>query len=898
MHNPFCSTNPARRMSGVLCQLALFAVACVVCAIVFAPVLPLNQVLQAPDGMPADARLGLMRRMAHLLGSNPTFPTFDDLLRAFPPLAHHELSFIVATALLAVAAAAYMRAAGISALASCAGGLALAFSGYNFTLFNAGHRGIFIAAPYAVFSFALVERALKKPRWSLFALLALCLVAAVTAQPDTTVLYFMALAAYGVCRFAAFARAEGFKRYLARVGRGLAFGLAIAFFVGLSAGFPVLKKTLTETLAGREAQIEQTLKASAAAPANVAATTAAMEDSTTTESAAKAAVAEKKARWIFATNWSLPPEDCLEFIAPVLRGLDTVGGAGAMRGRPVPYWGRLGRTDGWEETQFGFHNYRQHSTHLGAATCALAFFALVFALVSAFAARANRDADTAPATAPSPSAAPDATAPDNTARNGMDANARSIVFFWTAVFIISLLLAFGRHAPFYKAFYSLPLMDKIRAPVKFLHVAELALSILFASGVASLVQHCARRGRPFRLAATISIAATAALALGCLAAALAFSPESKAALWSSMGIPAGDIADTLAALYKNSLARAFWILALAAGTVAAAAFAPRRIALGAVALLAIAAVCDLAESASRFVTPIDYFGRTAPNPAAEALKKSGADLEGASYSYVRLTNQIIPPSAAPFLESLGNYGLHSADPVQGDTADSPRAIVWTAFGNDEFRRLEFLGAQMILTTPDIAREFVRAGKASLTSAFDIDQRGSFAQPRDMSRPSAAVLRPFATLPTATIFYSWRVASNETAAARAAAARDFDIANTVVLTGAEIPGNISDAKRAPAEWKKRPTATGGASAILSTESERDGLLAFSPGLLGSAALSAKVNGAPAPVYTANIFWRAVPVPAGKATIKICHAIKPLSAFYASASAAIFLALLALTAFRPD
>ena len=83
--------------------------------------------------------------------------------------------------------------------------------------------------------------------------------------------------------------------------------------------------------------------------------------------AAKAAARE---RWIFATNWSLPPEDMAEFVAPNVRGYDT-GFASA------PYWGRIGQTEDWEKTGQGYPNFRQHSIYLGALGVAIALFAVV-----------------------------------------------------------------------------------------------------------------------------------------------------------------------------------------------------------------------------------------------------------------------------------------------------------------------------------------------------------------------------------------------------------------------------------------------------------------------------------------------------------------------------------------
>ncbi len=58
--------------------------------------------------------------------------------------------------------------------------------------------------------------------------------------------------------------------------------------------------------------------------------------------------------------------------------------------------------------------------------------------------------------------------------------------FWTAVAVISLLLAFGRFAPFYRLLYALPYFSTIRNPAKFTHVFNWALVVLFGYGVNAL----------------------------------------------------------------------------------------------------------------------------------------------------------------------------------------------------------------------------------------------------------------------------------------------------------------------------------------------------------------------------------------------------------------------------
>jgi len=60
------------------------------------------------------------------------------------------------------------------------------------------------------------------------------------------------------------------------------------------------------------------------------------------------------------------------------------------------------------------------------------------------------------------------------------------IWFWSVTLIVSLLLAFGRFAPFYKWLYMLPYVSTMRNPCKFLAIFSWALVILFAYGIHGL----------------------------------------------------------------------------------------------------------------------------------------------------------------------------------------------------------------------------------------------------------------------------------------------------------------------------------------------------------------------------------------------------------------------------
>jgi len=162
-----------------------------------------------------------------------------------------------------------------------------------------------------------------------------------------------------------------------------------------------------------------------------------------------------EAKWEFATQWSQAPDESIGFIAP--------GYMGWRSGEPdAPYWGRLGRSAGWEKSRQGFMNFKLDDWYLGAIPVVLAIFALFYAWKGKPAGLEMSAAD----------------APDGEWRIR-----RQEVLFWGITALVALLLAFGKYFPLYVIFYQLPVVSSIRNPVKFLHVFQVAMGILAAYGV-------------------------------------------------------------------------------------------------------------------------------------------------------------------------------------------------------------------------------------------------------------------------------------------------------------------------------------------------------------------------------------------------------------------------------
>lgn len=148
-------------------------------------------------------------------------------------------------------------------------------------------------------------------------------------------------------------------------------------------------------------------------------------------------------RWAEATQWSLPKIETLRVVVPGLFGyrMDTPEGGN--------YWGRVGEYPGRPGTR-----HSGSGEYAGILPVLLAIFCFTQVLRRKNSPFSDRH--------------------------------RRIALFWAVAMLLSLLFAWGRHAPFYAILYELPFFSTIRNPIKFMHPFHLGLLILFAYGVDAL----------------------------------------------------------------------------------------------------------------------------------------------------------------------------------------------------------------------------------------------------------------------------------------------------------------------------------------------------------------------------------------------------------------------------
>ena len=336
-----------------------------------------------------------------------------------------ELQYAVGLFCAAFGLAYFLRGRGLSNLASYGAGLLLGFCGYWCTLFSAGHAGWFGWMCYGVFAFGFADRAVYGNKLRHWILLGVFVAWAGYQQQDLWLLFSIFTAAYFIwcC-----VRERKFP------WKGALIALAafvLVFLPNISSSLGALKSRQEQMAMG----------------ANV--------------TNKKASEADKS--WEFVTNWSMPPEDTLEFLVPRVHGDTSCPFVLSINGPKgvKPYTGALGRPMNAKQG-----NYRQHSLYVGLITCLLALAGIVLSLPQ------RQTLAAGPLPRQSPGAA--------TVR-GSD-----ILFFLCAA-IVFYLLSLGRYfEPAYRVIFALPFGDLIRCPVKWHHLTELCLCVLAGCGIESL----------------------------------------------------------------------------------------------------------------------------------------------------------------------------------------------------------------------------------------------------------------------------------------------------------------------------------------------------------------------------------------------------------------------------
>ena len=688
----------------------------------------------------------------------------------------------------------FFRTLGFRNLACTIGAVAAAFNMevVSYACWGLPSRSLTFATSFLAGAFVL--RALKSRPCPNLALAGICVGLGLMEGYDIGALFSLYIAAFVLFGFV-IKRLESKKPVaLAQAaGRGFAGVALVALVAGLAASQTM--STLVDTQ----------LKGTGSDPQTLAQRDAA-----------------KERQWTFLTQWSLPKMETLRIVIPGLYGyrLDTPRPYDGNKLRSLDggnYWGAMGQDpvlDRVAEVEeviaaFGQRNVvpgelasalnvsvqkatqlmalvqnknqflQRHSgsgEYAGIIVVLLAAWALFFALQK----RANIYSPTE----------------------------RRMILFWTVLAVVSLLLAYGRHAVFYQLIHQLPFFNTMRNPIKFLHPMHLGLIVLCGYSIEGLLRLAKREAAEPSRAARLWIRGTGIAAGLMLLGSLIFG-ASKKLLGINIASRGFDPAAAQAMASFSVMEIILSALLLGVGALLIAkvmrgnAAAKWAVALGLLILI------DLTRANSPWVQYDDYKHKyEGNNPLISTLAKSPH--EG------RVTISPLPSGLLNQLyrmEWLQHQFLYnnvqSLDLVQmprmaTDHEAFERRFTITGDTNTHYlagRRWELTNTRWILGgTNDVAffnRQFDPAkSRFTVASNFIVGLRSGTKNPNAPgtedfttqfnSAGPYSLIRFDGALPRARLYSQWQVQTNDATTLETLAKREFDPQATVIVNAPIAP----------------------------------------------------------------------------------------------------------------
>ena len=696
--------------------------------------------------------------------------------------------------ILGLAAWFFFRTLGFRNLACTIGAVAAAFNMevVSYACWGLPSRALTFATSFLAGAFIL--RALKSRPWPNLALAGICVGLGLMEGYDVGALFSLYIAAFVLFGFVIKPLEAGKPKALGQAaGRGLAGIAVVALVSGLAASQTM--STLVDTQLQGTGSDPQTPAQRAAA---------------------------KERQWTFLTQWSLPKMETLRIVIPGLYGyrLDTPRPYDGNKLRSLDggnYWGSMGQDpvlDRVAEVEeviaaFGQRNVvpgelagalnvsvqeatqlmtlvqnknqflQRHSgsgEYAGIIVVLLAAWALFFALQK----RANIYSPTE----------------------------RRMILFWTVLAVVSLLLAYGRHAVFYQLIHQLPFLNTMRNPIKFLHPMHLGLIVLCGYGIEGLLRLAKREAAEPSRAARLWIRGTGIAAGLMLLGSLIFG-ASKKLLEINIASRGFDPAAAQAMAGFSAMEIILSALLLGVGVFLIAKVMRGNAAAKWAVALGLLIVIDLTRANSPWVQYDDYKHKyEGNNPLISTLAKSPH--EG------RVTISPLPSGLLNQLyriEWLQHQFLYnnvqSLDLVQmprmaADHEAFERRFTITGDTNTHYlagRRWELTNTRWILGgTNDVAffnRQFDPAkGRFTVATNFVVSLRPGTKNPNAPgtedfttqfnSAGPYSLIRFDGALPRAKLFSQWQVQTNDATTLETLAKREFDPQATVIVNAPIAP----------------------------------------------------------------------------------------------------------------
>jgi len=506
----------------------------------------------------------------------------------------------------------------------------------------------------------------------------------------------------------------------------------------------------------------------------------------------------KAQHWDFATQWSLPKIETFGIIVPGLFGyrMDTSNGGN--------YWGTVGRDPAWDRY---FAGGEQNPSPQGSLRFSGTgnYAGMLVVLVAAW-----------------------AVAQSLRRKNSVFSEThRRFIWFWAAVLIVSLLLAFGRFAPFYALPYKLPYFSTIRNPVKFLFVLSWALVTVFAYGIHGLSRRyleipAAGSTSSFVLLKTWwtkvrgfdrNWTSSCVLALvGSLLAWLIYAMQKPnlVSYLKTVGFPDEGMARQIAAFSVSQVGWFILFLALAVGLftlILGGAFAGRRAKWGGIFLGAML-VLDLGRADLPWIIHWDYkqkYEVGSLNPIVNFLRDK-------PYEHRVAILPFHPPQQLELFNDLYRiewsqqlfpyYNIQSLDIIQmprisEDLAAYDNALVFRNTPETVHliaRRWELTNTRYLLGPAgffDVLNEQLDPAqhRFRIVQRFDIVSKPGIEQPTKLEELTAvpaknggyALFEFTGALPRAKLYSNWQVSSNKDATLKTLASTNFNAWQTVLVS---------------------------------------------------------------------------------------------------------------------
>ncbi len=718
-------------------------------------------------------------------------------------------------------------------------------------------------------------------RWLRLALAGLCVGVNVTEAADIGALYSLTIAAFVLVK----SLTDASKPILVRTIRGISHVTVVAIFAGFIAFQTVI------SLVGTQIQ-------------GVAGTA---QDTET-----------KAQHWDWATQWSLPKKETLELFVPGLFGyrMDTPKDMipqfqDAYRGGV--YWGGLGRSP---ELDRYIVSGSQGAPPQGFMrfTGGVFYCGILVTLVAAW-----------------------SIAQSFRRRNSCFADGqKKLLWFWTAVLTVSLLLAWGRFAPmFYSLLYHLPYFSTIRNPDKFLYIFSLALVILFAYGIDALSRlYLVRTATAKSTGLSTQLTGWWAKAesfdrkwvwscLGLLGASvLAWliylgQKPSLIQYLQKMGFPDADLASQIATF---SIAQAGWFLLLFATAIAlvtltiAGYFAGPRAKVGAV-LLGAFLLFDLVRADLPYVIHWDYklkYEVGTLNPIEDFLRQQPYEHRVAALPFRA-------PEGMELLDELYRiewmqhhfpyYNIQCLDIIQMSRMPANLKAYLEALtprGTPESvplfaRHWELTNTRYLLGAAgylDVLNQQLDPGqhRFRIAQRFEIGPKPGYLQPQQLEELTAipndngryALFEFTGALPRAKLYSNWQVNTNDSEVLKTLSDLNFDPAKTVLID-------------TPAKALPTATATNDNSGTVAFTSYAPKHITFAATNSAPAVMllndqydpnwHVTVDGQPTELMRCNYMMRGIYLPAGTHTIEFNFTL-PHKLLYVTISAMLLGVLLSV------